>query len=59
MPAVVDQEKCTACGSCVPACPFEAISQKDENEDKASVDPDICTDCGACVDECPVNAISL
>ncbi|NLF07177.1 MAG: 4Fe-4S binding protein [Pirellulaceae bacterium] len=56
MPAVVNAETCTGCGSCVDACPVEAIEMKD---DVAVVDPDTCTDCGACVDACPVEAITL
>jgi NAD-dependent dihydropyrimidine dehydrogenase PreA subunit len=55
MAAVVDQDKCTACGSCVEVCPVEAIVM----DEKAKVDADKCVDCGACVDECPVEAISL
>jgi len=55
MPAVVDKEKCNACGTCVDACPVEAITLKE----KASVDKDNCTECGVCVDECPEGAITL
>jgi len=56
MPAKVDNEKCTGCGTCVDECPSEAISMKDE---KAVVDADTCVDCGVCVDTCPSEAISL
>lgn len=56
MTAIVDAEKCTACESCVEACPLEAIEIKD---DVAVVDEDTCGDCGACVDVCPVEAITL
>ena len=56
MAAIVDKEKCTGCGSCVEACPVDAI--KVEN-DKAIIDNDECIDCGTCVDECPDEAISL
>ncbi len=55
MAAVVDKEKCTACGACVEVCPVEAIKL----EDKATIDAETCIECGACVDECPVEAISL
>lgn len=57
MPAIVDPEKCTGCGSCVDICPTEAIHLNDDG--KAVVDPDKCGDCGACVDECPSEAITL
>jgi ferredoxin len=53
--AHVISDDCTACGSCAPVCPVEAIS---EGESKYVIDPDLCTDCGACVDECLVDAIS-
>ena len=56
MALIIDLEKCTGCGSCVDACPSEALSMDD---DKVSVDQDACIDCGACVDECPVAALSL
>jgi len=57
MPAKIDPEKCTGCGSCVDICPTEAIKLNDDG--KAEVDPEKCGDCGACVDECPSEAITL
>lgn len=56
MPAKVDPEKCSGCGSCVDVCPTEAITLED---DVAVVDPEECTDCASCVDECPEEAIEL
>jgi len=56
MPAVVDAEKCTGCGTCVDECPSEAIEMKDEI---AVVDEDACADCGVCVDVCPAEAITM
>ena len=55
MAAIVDTEKCTACGTCVDSCPVEAIKLKDN----AVVDEENCIDCGTCVDECPEGAITL
>ena len=46
-------DECLACGSCLPECPVEAISEGDIHV----IDADLCTDCGACVDACPVGAI--
>jgi ferredoxin len=56
MPAVVDNEKCTGCESCVDECPSEAIAMAEE---KAQIDIDACVDCAAGVDACPVEAISM
>ncbi|RKY28813.1 MAG: ferredoxin [Planctomycetota bacterium] len=50
----VNQEECVGCETCVPVCPVEAISMKD---DKAFIDPEICTECETCISECPVEAI--
>jgi len=47
-------EECIACGSCVPECPVEAIS---EGDPIYTIDPEKCTDCGSCVEVCPVEAI--
>ena len=55
MAAVVDNEKCCGCESCVGACPVSAIAMADG---KAVVSAD-CIECGACVGECPAEAISL
>ncbi|MDR0322485.1 MAG: 4Fe-4S binding protein [Treponema sp.] len=48
-------DACVSCGSCVPECPSEAIS---ESGGQYQVDPAKCTDCGACVSACPTEAIS-
>ncbi len=55
MKAIVDEEKCIACGECVEVCPVEAIEIVDE---MAQVD-DTCTLCGLCVDSCDYQAIGL
>lgn len=51
----VDSELCTACESCVAACPYGGI---EIIEGSAVITPD-CNLCGACVDVCPVEAITL
>ncbi len=56
MTAIVDLEKCNACGECKDACPTGAIELRDG---KAFVDESTCADCGACVDVCPNEAISV
>ena len=56
MAAVVDSSKCVGCGTCIDACPLQAISM---DGDVAKVDPDTCGGCGACTSECPSEAITL
>jgi NAD-dependent dihydropyrimidine dehydrogenase PreA subunit len=56
-PARIDPDKCDGCGTCVEACPTEAISIGDDG--KAKVNEDECAECESCVDECPNNAISM
>jgi NAD-dependent dihydropyrimidine dehydrogenase PreA subunit len=56
MTAVIDEDQCVACESCIDACPAEAICMK---ADKANVIKEKCVDCGTCVDTCPSAAIRL
>lgn len=48
---------CMGLGSCVQACPFDAIYMNEEN--LPVVIPEKCTGCGNCVMACPKNLISL
>ncbi|MCK5015038.1 MAG: electron transfer flavoprotein subunit alpha [Candidatus Omnitrophica bacterium] len=45
----VDKDKCTGCGLCERACPFDAITMVDG---KAEIDLDKCTLCNSCVEAC-------
>lgn len=56
--AVVNQEKCTACGGCIKICRFDAITEKGE-QDKVFVDPVACEGCQVCSLVCPVEAIQM
>ncbi len=47
---------CVGCGTCVDACPEEALKLEDE---VAVVDADACVDCGTCVDECPNECMEM
>ena len=53
MSVKVISDKCTACETCVSACPFGAIEMR---EGKAFI-TDACTMCGACVEACEFKAI--
>ncbi len=43
----IDQQKCVACGNCIPVCPMGAISI-DPLENRASVNADECVECYTC-----------
>ena len=43
----IDQQKCVACGNCVPICPMGAISI-DPIKNRANVNADECVECYAC-----------
>ena len=55
--AIIDQEICTGCGTCVASCPTDAISLDDD--DLAVRDEAYCIGCGICARFCPEEAISL
>jgi heterodisulfide reductase subunit A len=57
--SVVDEERCSGCGTCSQQCPFGAISMRRRQVlDVAHIDPLLCTGCGNCIVVCPVKAIS-
>jgi heterodisulfide reductase subunit A-like polyferredoxin len=63
--AVVDQEQCVGCLTCVRTCPFE-IPRIDPGTfgvghiaGAAYIDPTLCQGCGTCTAECPATAIQL
>ncbi len=53
--ARVDEDRCSACGTCESICPFEAIHV----DNVATVNWEKCMGCGVCVDQCPSDALSL
>lgn len=55
--AVIDEESCTGCGTCVEWCPTDAIAL--DGEDVARRDEHACLGCGVCSRFCPEEAISL
>ena len=48
---------CLGLGTCVRACPFDAIHVNEDGV--AVVDEDKCTGCGKCADACPKNLIDM
>jgi len=48
---------CLGLGTCVEACPFDAITMSDQ--DLPVVDEALCTGCGECVKACPRNIMAL
>lgn len=58
--AVVDEQKCTACATCVMICPVEAIRLKKVREKKlAAIDEQRCLDCTLCMLRCPEEAVRM
>jgi heterodisulfide reductase subunit A len=58
--AIVEPDACTACGDCLTACPYDAISLTPEGDRQfAVISPTGCKGCGGCVPMCPENAIDL
>jgi MinD superfamily P-loop ATPase len=54
--AQIDDEICSACGTCQTVCRFEAVH---ENNQSYWIDPIACDGCAACVYQCPEEAITM
>ena len=54
---LINENKCTGCGTCVIVCPFGAL-EKDE-KGVAKVFENICKSCGLCAASCPERAITM
>jgi len=52
--AIIDQDRCSGCGTCQDVCRFEAVSLKNGSY---VIDPIACDGCAACVYACPEEAI--
>ncbi|MBU0681928.1 MAG: 4Fe-4S binding protein [Proteobacteria bacterium] len=58
--ALVDEEKCSGCGSCEDACQFQAISSRQlSGESVAVVSSHQCFGCGLCRNVCPEEALAM
>jgi heterodisulfide reductase subunit A-like polyferredoxin len=56
--AMVDEDKCALCLTCVRSCPHGAM-YVDRVKGVAASAPEACRRCGICVGECPARAITL
>jgi heterodisulfide reductase subunit A len=58
--ATIDKNKCTWCGECADACPFDAVLKISENgKQVADINNSVCKGCGMCLPVCPEDAIDL
>jgi heterodisulfide reductase subunit A len=55
--AVVNEELCSACKTCISLCPYTAISFL-EDKNVANINEALCKGCGTCVAACPAGAIT-
>jgi len=54
--AHVLEELCSGCKTCIPLCPYQAISFV-ESKKKAEVNEVLCKGCGTCVASCPSGSV--
>jgi heterodisulfide reductase subunit A len=54
--AFIVEEDCSGCKSCVPLCPFTAITFE-ATKQKAQINAALCKGCGTCVAACPSGSI--
>lgn len=63
--AVVDEQRCVGCLTCVRICPFgvphivSGLAGVGNLMGAAHIEPAVCQGCGSCVAECPAQAIHL
>jgi NAD-dependent dihydropyrimidine dehydrogenase PreA subunit len=60
--ALVNEELCTGCGTCVKRCKFSAIEMKPvpgSKKQKSGIIKERCMGCGVCVLTCPKQALTL
>jgi len=58
--ALVDEDRCSGCGTCEPLCPFKAIELQSRNGKRVShVTEAACKGCGTCGAACPSGVITM
>jgi heterodisulfide reductase subunit A len=55
--AIVDEDLCSACKTCISLCPYTAITFL-EDRNVANINEALCKGCGTCVAACPAGAIT-
>lgn len=59
MPPLIDETKCSQCGTCVEVCAEDVYFGSEEGETPVVRYGDFCFHCNCCVEECPTQAITL
>ena len=54
--AYLEEELCSGCKTCIPLCPYEALSF-DAEKKIAAINEALCKGCGTCVAACPSGAL--
>ena len=54
MPPVIDEEKCSGCGTCADICLQDVFFGSEKGEVPVVSYPEECWHCNACVLDCPV-----
>jgi len=56
---VVDEKKCTGCGTCVDICPMQVFEMDSVKKKSVVKKPGDCIGCRACEVQCPQGAIKI